>query len=498
MVLQAAPLAGAIAVSWGALETPPRILAVGLASASALALVLLKRVRRAVLAAPVLLVTVSCATVWGTPRPAFWRLIDGLHEAAGVGSPFAPAEQPALHDLVIVAVCALAVAVVIATMAGRPLLAGVAAALGVGYPATLLEQHGLAFGALAAACMVWPTMVSRSRTKRTFLVGLATTVVVVAGSATLADAGLQPEGARVDWRGWSPIGGDRAGVGVSYVWDANYLGIRFPDKPTVVLRVRAPRRLLYWRASTLDLFTDDHWVENLYPVLIAGGDRALPSDLLLPEGNGAALVRQEVEVAALDDDRLIAVSQPVRVQSEDVSRVIYLSGGVMVAARGLERGSRYTVWSNAPRPTPAALARSKPHTRVAAQRYLELGRSRLPAFGDPGRVRVVDSVFRDESLPPAVALSTALEAGTAPDGRQSLAVRSDDRARELASCDRQLRVHRDSSGAARGGAAARRLRDAVEAGVLPALRRDDGGHAPAARDSGPGRGRVHQRPLDGR
>ena len=398
-LLQAAPLAIAIAISWGALEAPPQPLAIGIASASALALILLGRVRLAVLAAPVLLVAVSCATVWATPRPAFWRLVDGLHEAASVGSPFDPAKQPALHDLVVVAVCALAVAVVIATMAGRPLLAGVAALVGVGYPATLLEHHGLAFGALAAACVVWPTMVSRSRTKRAFAIGLATIVVVVAGSATLADAGLQPEQSRVDWRGWSPIGGDRAGVGVSYVWDANYGGIRFPDKPTVVLRVHAPRRLLYWRASTLDLFTDDHWVENLYPVLIAGGDRALPSDLLLPESDDAALVKQEVEVAALDDDRLVAVSQPVRLQTGDVPRVIYLSGGVMVAARGLERGSRYTVWSSAPRPSPAALARSKPLYPLAAQRYLELGRSRLPAFGAPGRVSTVDGVFRDDRFP---------------------------------------------------------------------------------------------------
>lgn len=398
-LLQAAPLAGAFAVSWGALETPPRLLAVGIASASALALIFLKRVLFAVLAAPVLVCSVACVTVGAMPRPAFWRLVDGLHEAASVGSPFDPSARPALHDLVVVAACALAVAVVVATMAGRPLLAGVVAMLGVGYPATLLERQGLAFGALAAACVIWPTMVSRARTRRTFATGLATAVVVVAGSATLANAGLQPEQARVDWRGWSPIGGDRAGVGVSYVWDANYLGIRFPEKPTVVLRIRAPRRLLYWRASTLDLFTADRWVENLYPVLIAGGDRALPSDPLLPEGDGEAPVEQEVEVAALDDDRLVAVSQPVRIQTEDVSRVVYLSSGVMVAARGLERGARYTVWSNAPRPSPAALARSKPAYPVAAERYLELGRSRLPAFGSPGRARIVDAVFRDDRYP---------------------------------------------------------------------------------------------------
>ena len=385
-MLQAAPLAAGLVVAWGALETPPRFLAIGLAAASAFALLLLKRVLFAVLAAPAVVVAVTCVTVGAMPRSAFSRLIDGLHEAASVGSPFDPSDQAALHDLVMLAVCGLAIAVVIATMARRPLLAGVVAVVGVGYPATLLERHGLAFGALAAACAIWPTMVSRARTRTTFAIGVAASALVVIGSVTLAHAGLQPAQARVDWRGWSPLGSDRAGVGVSYVWDANYLGIRFPDKPTVVLRIRAPRRLLYWRASTLDLFTADRWIENLYPVLIAGGDRALPSDPLLPDDVGEPLVKQEIEVAAFADDRLVAVSQPVRVETEAVGRVVYLSGGVM-RAPGLERGSRYTVWSSAPRPSPAALSRSKPVYPLAAQRYLELGRSRVPAFGAPGRRR---------------------------------------------------------------------------------------------------------------
>jgi protein-glutamine gamma-glutamyltransferase len=398
-LLQAAPLAGAIALSWGALETPPRVLAIGAAAASGLVLLLLTRVLWVALAAPVAIGVVACVAAGSMPRAVFWRLSDGLNEAVGTGSPFDPASQSALHDLVMVAVCALVVAVVVATAAGRPLVAGLVAVLGIGYPATLLGRHGLAFGMLGAACVVWPTMVSRARTGRAFAVGAAAVTIVVAGSATLAHAGLQPDQARVDWRGWSPIGGDRAGVGVSYVWDANYSGIRFPDKATVVLRVRAPRRLLYWRASTLDLFTDDRWVENLYPVLIAGGDRALPGDLLLRTATGEPLVKQEVEVAALDDDRLVAVSQPVRLKTSDVPRVIYLSGGVMFAPRGLQKGSRYTVWSNAPRPSPGALARSKPLYPTAAQRYLELGRSRLPAFGAPVRAQLVDAVFRDDRYP---------------------------------------------------------------------------------------------------
>ena len=43
-----------------------------------------------------------------------------------------------------------------------------------------------------------------------------------------------------------------AAVGVSYVWDSSYSGLRLPDRPTVVFRVTAPGDPRYWRATTLD------------------------------------------------------------------------------------------------------------------------------------------------------------------------------------------------------------------------------------------------------
>ena len=97
-----------------------------------------------------------------------------------------------------------------------------------------------------------------------------------------------------------------------------------------------------------------------------------------------------------------------------------------------------------------------------------------------------------------MALRAALETGGAPDRGKPFAVRGDDRDRELAPRHRQLHVHRVAAWATGGSAASRRLRDAIEARVLPALRGVDGGDAPAARDPGPGRGRLHERTLDGR
>lgn len=398
-LIEAVPLALAIAVAWSTLETLPRLWEIGGAAAAGLTLLLVRRTLVALIAAPAVVATAACVLSWSPPRATFWHLHDGIDQAAGVGSPFAPAQEAALHDLVTVAVCALVALVALGAVARRPLVSGLVAIVGIGYPGTLLEEHGLAFGVLAACCAIWPTMVSRARTRTAFAVGLVGIAVVSAGSATLAHAGLRPDGAQLDWRGWSPIGGTRARVGVKYIWDANYQGIRFPAKPTVVLRIRAPRRLLYWRASTLDLFTDDHWVENLYPVLIAGGRRALPRDPLVPSTSEEGLVKQEVEIVGLDEDRLIAVSEPVKLETVDIARVFYLSGGVMFAPRGLESGTRYTVWSNAPRPSPAALAQSRPDYPKTAQRYLELGRARFPGFGDAWRAPKVDGVFRDARYP---------------------------------------------------------------------------------------------------
>ena len=57
-------------------------------------------------------------------------------------------------------------------------------------------------------------------------------------------------------------------VGVGYVWDANYDGFRWPRKTTTVLKVKAPPRSLYWRATTLDLFTGDALGRGAEPVAV--------------------------------------------------------------------------------------------------------------------------------------------------------------------------------------------------------------------------------------
>ena len=149
------------------------------------------------------------------------------------------------------------------------------------------------------------------------------------------------------WAGSWDLFGNSAALDVSLVWDANYSGIEFPARATTVLRITAPRRAVYWRATTLDSFVGDRWLEALYAKSRSSGDRALPPDALLPSGRpiGAGLIEQKVEVAALVDDHVVAAGQPVRVSTSDADSVLYLSGGVMQVPRAFRRGQRYTVWS---------------------------------------------------------------------------------------------------------------------------------------------------------
>src|SRR5205085_5243984 len=109
-------------------------------------------------------------------------------------------------------------------------------------------------------------------------------------------------------------------------WNASYSGIDFPAKATVVLRVRAPHRLLYWRASTLDVFTDDHWVESLLPVALGSPTRTMSGDPLLAPGVGQVL-RQDVTVEAYADDRMRSLAQPVAISTNAAPRIVELSGG---------------------------------------------------------------------------------------------------------------------------------------------------------------------------
>lgn len=389
----------AIALAWSLIEEPVEAWPFVTVCALSLPLALLRRARWSIALAVVGVAIVACVMTVAWPLGALDALADGLRRAAEVGAPYDPVAERALHELVVVVAGAFAAAVAVAIAADRPLLAGTIAVLAVGYPATLHERHPLALGCLAAAAALWPAVVLRARTPHRLVVGLTFLCAAVVTSVALGGAGISPERASLDWQGWSPLGANRSADTVRSVWDSSYAGIDFPNKATVVLRIRAPHRLLYWRASTLDVFTDDHWVESLLPVAIGPSTRTLAPDPLLPRPPASQIVRQDVEVDAYADDRLPLLAQPIGISTRAVSRIFELSGGVLFSSDGVGRGDRYTVWSRLVRPSPRALADAGTAYPAGIGRYLELGRARFPVFGAPGRNQLIRSAFVPELHP---------------------------------------------------------------------------------------------------
>jgi hypothetical protein len=107
-------------------------------------------------------------------------------------------------------------------------------------------------------------------------------------------------------------------------------------------------------------------------------------------------VRQDVEIVSLRDTHIIAAAQPVALDAPSLGGVFRLSDGLVRVYNGLRRGQAYTVYSYAPRPGPAELARLEAKYPPALDRFLDIARTRVDPFGTPGRDRLVDSLFRDD------------------------------------------------------------------------------------------------------
>lgn len=404
-LLIALPPALAVAYAWTRLESAPDAWQTAIVVALGLAPIALRAWGRRLAAVVVGLALASSLafSAWpggdgAWPGDVFAAGEKGLRDFYTAALPFDAAAHQAMHGLILMAVFALTGALALASVWGRPLACSAAAAVGVCWPATIVPgRDTVAIGGLALGAALWPPLAARVRAGRGLAPALVTLIAVVVVASAAAHAGLRPSESAIAWQQWTLFGESSSAVGVKLVWDASYAGIEFPARRTTVLRIHAPRRSLYWRASTLDRFTADRWIEDLYPVGIDGARRLLPQNRLQPPGarRGVDWVEQRVEVAALVDDHIVAAVEPMRVQSADVERVVYLSGGVMRATRGLTKGQSYTVWSAAVRPTPAELVRSPARYPVEARRYLELDRTVVPAFGVAGRVRHVDRLFDD-------------------------------------------------------------------------------------------------------
>ncbi|MGH2922356.1 MAG: DUF3488 domain-containing protein, partial [Gaiellaceae bacterium] len=327
---------------------------------------------------------------------------DGFLDFQDVTVPFSGIAHPLMHGAMLMAAFAFSLAGALAVAARRPPLALAALLFGAGWPATMFPgENELARGLLILVAGLALLAAVRPGTIGLRSQALAGGVVAVL-ALTLSTSGAVAKSQFVDWQSWDFYNEPDAPVGVSYVWKADYDGVEFPAKRTRVLRVRAPSRAGYWRATTLDAFRDDHWEESLIgdvPVEQEGSRADLSGDPLLPP---AALdednwTRADFTIEALRDRHLVAASVPVAYDTRDLSEVFYANGGIAMVQRLLSRGDEYTVWNYAQRPKPSLLARSEPEYPfeiLEEGHYLGIDPGLAPPpFGTEGRERWLDELF---------------------------------------------------------------------------------------------------------
>ncbi len=389
----------AIAAAWLRIEDP-RLLGAALAVAVlGLAPALLPRWRLRVPA----LVSVAGVALWLSFGAQPWEILPfrnehvleptleslglGVGDYYGVVLPFDPLRHPEMHSVLLLAIFGFVSLVALLIASERPFSAAAVTVAAIGWPATLLDAGAAAIGALALAAVLWIFLVLRVRTVSAGAVGALASVLVIAGAAWVSTATTFAQQAALEWERWDFRGLPAKALGVRFVWEANYDGISFPPTKTVVLEIEGPQQAEYWRASTLDLFTADRWIEELFPRLIARANRTVPFDRLTPPRtrNRGNWVEQRVKVKALVDDRIVAAGTPVALDAPSLGTVFYLSGGVVRARQSLDAGTRYRVWSYVPDPSPAALAAAPARYPEEASRFLTVWGMRLSPFGEAGR-----------------------------------------------------------------------------------------------------------------
>jgi protein-glutamine gamma-glutamyltransferase len=344
-----------------------------------------------------LLVAVHLAFGLRPVRGIFSEFASGLIDFYEVTLPFDPREHERMHGVLLVAVFAFVLGASIAIARRRAVLAAGLTFAGAAWPVTLIRDAPTAArGALllVTALILLAALRPGPRTglRQTALVGggLVLAALIAVSSPAVAKGGF------LNWEQWEPYTRPEKPVDVSYVWNANYRGIDFPEKSTTVLTIKAPPRAPYWRATTLDVFVGDHWREDAFeiqPVDIVGRD-ALVNDPLVPPSawQQQNWMHQEVTVRALRDTHLIGATMPIAFERGAANA--YTPGVAHVGS--LRRGDKYEVWSYVRRPTPKRLAASKPDYPgdVAGGAFLETPSGFAAAFGTPGREALMRDLLR--------------------------------------------------------------------------------------------------------
>jgi transglutaminase-like putative cysteine protease len=315
------------------------------------------------------------------------RFANGFLHFYDVKVPFDPRVHTEMRGVILTAVFGFVLMLGVAVAARRPFAATLILLVGAGWPATLAGNGGgigRGTAILLAALVLLAGLTSRRVPRVTVpaVVALALAAVVASSSSAVAKDEL------VAWQRWDFYTAPSPPVSVSYVWNAQYDGVHFPRRRTTVLEIKAPPASLYWRAALLDVFAADRWSEG----------RPLRADFLEPAAarNRRNWVRQDVTVKALSDTRLVGASVPVAFAAGDAP-LKRPGPGVAFLPAGLTRGLQYTVWSYAPQPKPAQLARSQPlYPRALVQPTALLDvwpGVTMPPFGEASRKQHVTAAL---------------------------------------------------------------------------------------------------------
>jgi transglutaminase-like putative cysteine protease len=377
--------AAVVASMWLRLESPrgdpTRVVAV---IALALAPALIRR-RAARIAALVVAAALGARIAFGLwaihPVRIASAFKNGFLDFYDVPVPFDPRLHAEMRSVILVAVFAFTLALGLAIAARRPVPGVFVVLVGAGWPATLAgPARGLGAGvAILLALLVVLAGLTSRRVPRAAVpaaVGLAAAALVASSASAVA------KGELVGWQRWDFYNAPTPPVSVSYVWNAQYGGLHFPRRRTTVLEIKAPNTALYWRATVLDRFAADRWVE----VPLTTRDFLEPA----ASRDRKTWVRQDVTVKALSDTHLVGAATQVAFDTREAPVARSSTGGLFLPS-GLTRGLQYSVWSYAPQPRPAQLNRSRPvypAVLTGPQALLDVWPGvTAPPFGAPQRTR---------------------------------------------------------------------------------------------------------------
>lgn len=393
--------AALIASGWRQLELPGEGRNVTLVAFLAVAAAIVpRRSLQAVASAGAFLFVIHLAFGLRPVGQALSQFGNGVLDFYEVTLPFDPVDRERMHGVVLVAIFAFGLGASLAIAHRRAVLASVLTFAGAAWPVTLIrDAPSTARGTmlLVAALILLAALRPGPRpTTQALLVGTGVLVAALVAVSSPAVA----KGGFLNWQQWDPYTRPDKPVSVRYVWDADYDGIEFPKRATTVLTIRAPRRVPYWRATTLDDFVDGHWRESfrfIEPVNLSGRDTLIADPLVPPRAwQGQNWLRQQVTVRALRDTHLVGATVPIAFQQD--AAPLY-SPGVAHVGR-LRRDQRYEVWSYVAQPTARQLARSRPlypSPISEGGEFLETPSGFVPPFGAPNREAAMRQLFDQRS-----------------------------------------------------------------------------------------------------